>query len=83
MFIRFAFLADSVTLDAIGKLSVFGIFDNIITSQLPAKHRDMVLVANFEGSIAEKGEHNISVELRDSEANKLNSFEQKIDSRVQ
>ena len=79
MFIRYAFLADSITLDAAGKLSAIGIFDNILATQFPTRHRDMVLVANFESSIAERGEHIISVELRDSDGNRLTTLEQKID----
>lgn len=78
MFIRYTFLADKVSLDATGKLNALGIFDTIFTTQFPTIHREMTLVAKLEGTLAEKGEHKLSVEFRDADANKLGSFEQKI-----
>jgi hypothetical protein len=78
MFLRYAFLADTVSLDAGGKLSVIGIFERILTTQIPCVHRDLTLVANFEGNISEKGQHKAIVELRDSKGNKLGAFEQQI-----
>jgi hypothetical protein len=78
MFIRYAFLADSAFLDAAGKLTATGIFDVIRATNFPTVHRDMTLVAYIEGTVLEKGPHNLSVELRDDSANKLASFEQQI-----
>ncbi|MBI1805349.1 MAG: hypothetical protein HY033_11575 [Ignavibacteriae bacterium] len=78
MFIRYSFLADTVTVDASGKLNAIGIFDNIFAAQFPSIHRDMTLVINLEGTVAEKGEHDLSVELRDDKANRLAAFDQKI-----
>lgn len=78
MFIRYAFVADSVMLDANGKMSAIGIFDTIGAIQFPTVHRDMTLVANLEGNISEQGEHKITVELRDNDSNKLASLDQTV-----
>ena len=78
MFIRYAFIADSVMLDANGKMSAIGIFDTIGAIQFPTVHRDMTLVANLEGNISEQGEHKITVELRDDDSNKLASLDQMV-----
>ncbi|MFH0990003.1 MAG: hypothetical protein V1799_08310 [bacterium] len=76
MFVRYAFLADTATADAGGKLYAMGIFDNILTTQFPAHHPELTLVARIEGTVAEKGSHKISIELRDSDSNRLHSFDQ-------
>jgi len=78
MFLKNAFLADVVTSDATGKLTAVGIFDVIFSSAFPTVHRDMTLVVRLEGTPAEKGDHNLSVELRDHDANKIAQFGQKI-----
>ena len=78
MLVRYAFLADTVTLDAGGKINAIGIFENVFAQNFPSVHRDMCLVANLEGSINERGEHKISVEFRDSDSNKLASIDQNI-----
>jgi len=71
MFIKYGFLADTVTLDASGKASAIGIFEIIYTQGFPMVHRDMSLFVHFEGTIAEKGDHKFSVELRDRDGNRL------------
>lgn len=78
MFVKYAFLADSATIDAAGKLTAMGIFDIIFAPKFPVRHRDMTLVAYLEGSAAEKGNHKLSVELRDDKANRLGAYEQTI-----
>ncbi len=79
MFVRYAFLADNVTMDAGGKMNAMGIFDIILAQKFPTIQRDMTLVVDLEGSSHEKGEHKISIEMRDSKgSNKLFSFEQTI-----
>jgi hypothetical protein len=78
MFVRYAFLADTVSMDATGKISAIGIFDNIIARSFPTVHRDMTLVVNLEGTISERGIHKISVEIRDSDANRLIAIDQPI-----
>jgi len=78
MFIKYAFLADSASLDAAGKLTAMGIFDTIFSPKFPARHRDMTLVAYLEGTFSEKGDQKLSVELRDDKGNKLISYEQTI-----
>jgi hypothetical protein len=78
MFIRYAFLADSVSMDAIGKISAIGIFEVIFATKFPTIHRDMTLVARLAGASTEKGEHKLSVELRDDKANKLANVDQKV-----
>jgi hypothetical protein len=78
MFVRYALLADSATLDANGKVNAIGIFDIIFVKKIPSVHRDMTIVADLEGAATEKGEHTLSIELRDDKANRLASFEQKI-----
>jgi len=78
MFLKYAFLADSVSFDAAGKLSAMGIFDVIYTRQFPTLHRDMALVIVVEGDISEKGDHKLEVELRDDKSNKLAGFDQSI-----
>jgi len=78
MFLKNAFLADVATADASGKLNAVGIFDVIFFSSLPAVHRDMSLIIRLEGAPSEKGDHELSVELRDDAANKLASFNQRI-----
>lgn len=71
MFIRYALLADTVTFDNTGKASAIGIFDRVFAVNFPTMHRDMTLLVNLEGTIAEKGEHPITVELRDRDGNRL------------
>jgi hypothetical protein len=78
MFVRYAFLADTVSTDAIGKISAIGIFDNIMARNFPTVHRDMTLVVNLEGTTSERGDHKISVEIRDSDANRLIAIDQPI-----
>ncbi len=78
MFVRYAFLADSATLDENRKVNAMGIFDIIFARKLPSVHRDMTIVVDLEGVAAEKGDHTLSMELRDNKATKLASFEQKI-----
>lgn len=78
MLVRYSFIADMVTLDAGGKMSAVGIFENILAQNFPCVHRDLFLVMNLEGNISERGEHKISVEFRDSDANKLAGVDQKI-----
>lgn len=78
MFIRFMFLADNVSFDMTGKLSANGIFDNILSRSFPTMRPEMYLVVNVEGSFSEKGEHNISVEFRDEDDNRLQMWSQKI-----
>jgi hypothetical protein len=75
MFVRNAFLADKVSLDASWKVSALGIFDTIFGAKFPAKHGDLTLVAKLEGTAAEKGDHKFSVEFRDVKGNKLGSYE--------
>ena len=79
MIVRYSFIADTVTLDAGGKINAIGIFENILTQNFPSKHRDMCLVVNLEGNITERGEHKISVEFRDSDSNKLAAVDQTIE----
>lgn len=71
MFVRNAFLADHVTIDARGKMSVIGMFDIIWTPKFPAKHRDAILVVNLEGTANEKGTHKISIEFRDDKDDRI------------
>jgi hypothetical protein len=78
MFVRYAFLADHVLFDAVGKMIAVGIFDIIYAQRFPTKHRDMTLAINLEGTSTERGDHSISIELRDEKANKLVSLEQKV-----
>ena len=44
---KLALLADTVTLDAAGKITAVGIFGIIFARRFPAVHRDMTLVANL------------------------------------
>lgn len=78
MFVKYAFLADHVTQAGGGKISASGIFDKIYSRDFPAKHRDMVLVARLEGTQAEKGEHQLTIELRDSKGNTSATLNPKI-----
>jgi len=71
MFARYAFLADHVTFDANGKMTAVGIFEVIYAPAFPTKHRDMTLTINLEGTVNEKGKHNVAIELRDDKANRL------------
>ena len=71
MFLRYAFLADAVTIDSSGKVTAVGIFDRIFAAQFPSLHRDMTIVAFFEGASHEQGEHKATFELRDDKANQL------------
>jgi hypothetical protein len=75
MFVKYAFLAESTLIDGSGKVSAMQIFDVILASQFPAVRRDMTLVAQLEGTPGEAGDHNVSVELRDDEANVLAKIE--------
>jgi hypothetical protein len=78
MFLKYALLADTVTLDASGKATAVGIFDIIYAVGFPVLQRDMSLIALLEGTAAEKDEYKLTVELRDEKANKFASFEQTI-----
>jgi len=79
MFVKYAFLAESVSFDVTGKMSAIGIFEVINALKFPAVQLNMHLVANLEGTIGEKGEHSISIELRDRDGNRLfPPFEQKL-----
>ena len=60
-----------MSLDQAKKVNAIGIFDNIFATNFPAAHRDMALIAKFEGTNTDKGDHKISVELRDDDDNKI------------
>lgn len=49
MFIKYGFLADTITFDQLGKPSAIGIFEVIYAPKFPTIHRDMSLLANLEG----------------------------------
>jgi hypothetical protein len=68
-----------VIVDASQKMSAIGIFDVIFASQFPARNTNMSLVFKLDGTIAEKGKHNLSVELRDEKSNKLAEFRQDLE----
>jgi hypothetical protein len=79
MFVKYAFLAESVSFDVTGKMSAIGIFEVINALKFPALQLNMHLVVNLEGTIGEKGDHAISIELRDRDGNRLMPpFEQKL-----
>ncbi len=78
MFIRYAFLSDTVSFDQAGKISAIGIFERIFAEKFPVRHRDMFLVASIEGTNTEKGEHKVSIEIRDNEDNRLALIEQQV-----
>jgi hypothetical protein len=78
MFVKLAFLADFVTFDLQRKLIAVGVFDVILAPKFPARHPELSLVANLEGTINEQGDHKLSIEFRGDKGNKLSSFEQKI-----
>lgn len=79
MFVKYAFLAESVSFDVTGKMTAIGIFETINALKFPAVHLNMHLVVNLEGTIGERGDHAISIELRDRDGNRLiPPFEQKI-----
>jgi hypothetical protein len=71
MFVKYAFIAESAHLDEKGNTHAVAIFDTILTPGFPALRRDMTLVAQLEGTASEAGDHRITVELRDEDANKL------------
>ncbi len=71
MIVKYAFLAETASQDKDQKVSAIGIFDVITAVSFPAIHRDMVLVAQLEGTAREAGDHTVSIELRDEGQNKL------------
>jgi hypothetical protein len=79
MFVRYAFLADAVSIDVNGKLNAMGIFDNVLSTSFPTLQREMVLAVNLEGSHSEKGEHKITIEFRNDKDDKIFGLEQKIE----
>lgn len=79
MFVKYAFLAESVSFDVTGKMSAIGIFEVISALKFPALHLNMHLVVNLEGTIGERGDHALSIELRDRDGNRLMPpFEQRL-----
>jgi hypothetical protein len=75
MFVKYAFLAESATLDRDMKVSAISIFDVLKAGGFPVVHRDMVLVAQLEGTPGEAGDHKVTVELRDEKVNVLAKME--------
>jgi hypothetical protein len=49
----FGLVADAAQIDANGKLSILGEFDNIYATRLPAQHGPMTIVARWEADKAE------------------------------
>jgi hypothetical protein len=59
--IEFSMFCDHASLSVDGKLNLNGIFERILTKEIPAKHSQMYVVTKL---ILPKGEHNISFTLR-------------------
>jgi hypothetical protein len=59
-----ALLCDAATVDGAGKLNILGVFDRLNVSSFPARHGRMALVLRFRGTVAEAGEHELVIALR-------------------
>ncbi|MFQ5798869.1 MAG: hypothetical protein ACE5H0_09275 [Bacteroidota bacterium] len=74
MHVLYALLCDHASISAEGKLSATGIFDTINVVRFPTVHRDMTLAVQFEGAPADRGPHEILLQVRNSEGRTLSSF---------
>lgn len=79
MYLKFSLIADSAVLAQGGKLTAVGIFDVIYSTKFPTIHRDMTLIAVVEGAASEKGEHKLTIELRDEDQNRVFALDQKFE----
>jgi hypothetical protein len=61
--ISFACLADHATVDAIGKLTISGVFDRIMANAFPVAHRSMFLVCRVQLEYGDSGKK-IPIRLR-------------------
>lgn len=71
MDVDLALLCDAATVDGSGKLNILGVFDRLSVSDFPARHGRMALVLRFQGTLADAGEHDLVIALRDPEGGEL------------
>lgn len=64
MELRLFLVADYASLDSEGKLNVMGIFNNIRSTDFPARHPELQLIISFNATPAEAGQtRNLTVRL--------------------
>jgi hypothetical protein len=73
MFLRYAFLADLITLDITGKANAIGIFDIIAVQNVPVIQPSTFLLIRIEGNISESGQHNLTISLRNDKGEPIGS----------
>ena len=62
MHVTFALFADAANLSQEGKLNILGVFDALQVATLPALHPRATLVVHLKGSVADTGNHRVSLQ---------------------
>jgi hypothetical protein len=75
----FAVLADFASLTIDHKLNVLGIFDRIVSQNVPAAHPQIYLVVGYKFECTEVGTKDIKIVLIDADGHVLFSMEGKMD----
>ena len=65
MIAKYALLADSASRSMDSKLSIMGIFKEILARTFPARHPSMTLVVEIEAGLEDIGVHQFRIEQRD------------------
>lgn len=71
MHVSFALFADAANLSQEGKLNVLGVFDAVHVGALPAVHPRATLVVRLKGSIADIGNHAVTLRWKNPKGAEL------------
>lgn len=75
MHVTFALFADAANLSQEGKLNILGVFDALQVATLPAMHPRATLVVHLKGSVADAGQHRVSLQWMSPSGSELWSSE--------
>ena len=75
MHVTFALFADAANLSQEGKLNILGVFDALQVGTLPALHPRATLVVHLKGSVADAGQHRVSLQWLSPSGSELWSSE--------
>lgn len=71
MHVSFALFADGANLSQEGKLNVLGVFDAVHVGSLPAVHPRATLVVRLKGSVADIGNHAVTLRWKNPKGTEL------------
>ena len=78
MYLKFAFICDYASIDRSGKISACGLFEVIMTTAFPTVQPQFFLVGKLEATDHERGRHDLTIEWRDDQGNRIHSIDQEV-----